>query len=95
MHGRSQGLEATRRGFDGKVTGFCQSVADHRAGSHLGLPALGVAEDQARRAWNAMGGQLVWPAVPMMIDLFEVADVELFVHALITFRDAQECRDGG
>lgn len=42
-----------------------------------------------------MGGQLVWPAVPMMIDLFEVADVELFVHALITFRDAQECRDGG
>lgn len=48
----------------------------------------------AVRAWNAMGGVIDWSAVPIFIDLYGVADPEIFVAALCAVRDIQMGRSG-
>ena len=64
-------------------------MADLRAGAKVQLPPLGQAEECARLAWNAMGGRVDWPAVPILIDLYDVTDVETFLEALLAIRDLQ------
>lgn len=36
-----------------------------------------------------MGGRVDWPAVPILIDLYDVTDVETFLEALFAIRDLQ------
>lgn len=72
-----------------KVAAFCQALADLQAGARVPLPELGQAEECARLAWNAMGGRVDWPAVPILIDLYDVIDVEAFLEALFAIRNIQ------
>lgn len=34
-----------------------------------------------------MGGRVDWPAVPILIDLYDVIDVEAFLEALFAIRN--------
>lgn len=41
----------------------------------------------AIQAWNLMGGALDWSAIPHLVDLLGVDDVELFILQLVQIRD--------
>jgi hypothetical protein len=42
----------------------------------------------AIRAWNVMGG-IDWAALPIVCELFGVADPDLLIHQLVAIRDSQ------
>ena len=48
-------------------------------------PSLGTAI--ALQAWNMMGGEIDWVALPIVIELFGIENVPDFVDALITIRN--------
>ena len=55
------------------------------AGREVPTTAL---QDAAVAAWNLMRG-IEWPAVPLMVQMFEIEDAEGFVRALCAIRDEQ------
>lgn len=44
-------------------------------------------EGLAIRAWEMMGGELNWPALPLIVELLVVDDVSIFVTHLCAIRD--------
>jgi hypothetical protein len=40
----------------------------------------------AIKAWNYMGGELNWQALPVVADLLGITDVERFLVELVTIR---------
>lgn len=45
--------------------------------------------DIARRAWNLMGGEINWAALPVVAELFGIEDIEPFLMQLVAIRDWQ------
>lgn len=41
------------------------------------------------QAWNLMGGQIDWTALPYCIELFGIDDPAQFIDDLVTIRDFQ------
>jgi hypothetical protein len=39
------------------------------------------------RAWNLMGGQVDWTALPILVEMLGVEDPETLIHELTTLRD--------
>ncbi|MBK8916490.1 MAG: hypothetical protein IPM64_18135 [Phycisphaerales bacterium] len=44
-------------------------------------------EQMVIRAWNMMGGEVNWIALPVIAEMFGVVDVECFLARLIALRD--------
>lgn len=45
--------------------------------------------DLAIRAWNLMGGEIQWPALEWVAEMFGITDLDLFVRQLVVIRDHQ------
>ena len=41
----------------------------------------------AVEAWNMMGGELNWQAIPILVDMLEVQDVEKFIREIVQIRN--------
>jgi hypothetical protein len=50
-------------------------------------PTLDHAGAVALRAWNLMGGEIQWPAVPWIAEWLGCDDVDELLEALVTIRD--------
>jgi hypothetical protein len=46
------------------------------------------------RAWNLMGGEIDWAAIPILCPMFGITDVELFVVQLTTLRNHMQENKG-
>ncbi len=43
----------------------------------------------AIRGWNLMSGKIDWSALPFIVDMFGIEDVEIFVRQLVAIQDHQ------
>lgn len=41
----------------------------------------------AIQAWNLMGGTIDWAALPLIVEMLGINDMELFIRQLILIRD--------
>ncbi len=41
----------------------------------------------AIEAWNMMGGTIDWTGLPVIAEIFGIADIELFIRQIILIRD--------
>ena len=48
----------------------------------------------AIKAWNVMGGEIQWVALPIFVEMFGVDDVEQFIRDLVTIRENMRAVDG-
>jgi hypothetical protein len=51
------------------------------------VPAVEPEVSAAREAWYLMGGRIDWAAMPTVVELLGIHDVELFIERLVTIRD--------
>lgn len=47
----------------------------------------------AVEAWNAMGGEVSWQALPILIEMYGITDPELFITQVLAIRDYRRRTD--
>lgn len=55
-----------------------------------GLPVQPPCPEDAANAvtaWNWMGGTIDWNALPVIVEMLGISDVDLLIHQLIALRD--------
>lgn len=51
---------------------------------------LGASHKKILKAWNMMGRQIDWSALPIIVEYLDVDDVEILIDGLLEIRNYQE-----